>query len=305
MSAGMVIKATGTAFRADRACSDRGILFVGLLMLAVTTAAHAGDGRLLATGGATEVEGSAGGGLVPWAVLAGYGTRDEVGGTAFRTQVQLPDYRLDTWGGAFTIHNRVEFSLARQRFDLGTLGKAIGMPGAALKQNVLGAKVRLFGDLVYGDAPQVSVGVQYKHDLGFAIPRLAGARHASGTDVYLSATRLTLAGLGGYDLLWNVTLRSSNANQFGLLGFGGDRGNRKLLAEGSLAMLFNPEWAAGVEYRQKPDHLAFARENAAADAFVAWFPDKHLAVIAAYADLGAIAGLDHQHGAYLSVQGSF
>lgn len=301
----MCIDATGLASRPAARRSGRAAFFVGLLMLAVTIAAHAGDGRLLATGGATEVEGSAGGGLVPWAVLAGYGTRDEVGGTAFRTQLQLPDYRLDSWGAAFTFHNRVEFSLARQRFDLGTLGKAIGMPGAALKQNALGAKARLFGDLVYGSGPQVSVGVQYKHDLDFTIPRLVGARHASGTDVYLSATRLMLAGLVGYDLLWNFTLRSSNANQFGLLGFGGDRGNRQLLAEGSLAMLFNPNWAVGMEYRRKPDHLSFAREDAAADVFVGWFPDKHLAVIAACADLGSIAGFGHQRGAYLSVQGSF
>ena len=37
-------------------------------------------GRLLATGGATMIEGAAGGGLVPWAVLAGYGTREEWAG---------------------------------------------------------------------------------------------------------------------------------------------------------------------------------------------------------------------------------
>ncbi|MEP6898800.1 MAG: DUF3034 family protein [Rhodanobacter sp.] len=276
-----------------------------LLLLAFAQIAHAGDGRLIATGGVTQVEGSAGGGLVPWAVLAGYGTRDELGGTVFRTQLQLPDYRLDSYGFAFAIHNRLEFSLARQRFDLGTLGKAIGMPGAALRQNVLGAKLRLAGDLVYGDLPQISIGVQRKHDLDFTIPRLVGARHASGTDVYVSATHLELAALDGYDLLWNVTLRSSNANQFGLLGFGGDRGNRRWLAEGSLAILFNPRWAAGLEYRQKPDHLNFAREDNAADAFLAWFPSKRLALVAACVNLGSVAGLERQRGVYLSLQGSF
>ncbi|OOG56232.1 DUF3034 family protein [Rhodanobacter sp. C03] len=273
-------------------------------MLPIAQVAHAGDGRLLATGGATQVEGSAGGGLVPWAVLAGYGTRDEFGGTAYYTQLQLPDYRLDSYGAAFTIDNRVEFSVARDRFDLGTLGKAIGMPGAALRQDILGVKWRLAGDLVYGDLPQISIGAQQKHDLDFTIPQLAGARHASGTDVYIAATRLVLGGAGGYDLLWNVTLRSSNANQFGLLGFGGDRGDRHWLAEGSLAMLFNPNWAVGLEYRQKPDNLSFAREDHAADGFLAWFPNKRLALVAAYVDLGSIAGLDRQRGWYLSLQGS-
>jgi Protein of unknown function (DUF3034) len=275
------------------------------LFVVAAQVAHAGDGRLIATGGATEVEGSAGGGLVPWAVLAGYGTRDEIGGSVFRTQLQLPDYRLDAYGGAFTIDNRVEFSLARDRFDLGTLGKAIGMPGAALRQNVMGVKVRLVGDLVYGDVPQISIGVQYKHDLDFSIPKLVGARHDSGTDVYIAATHLELAALAGYDLLWNLTVRSSNANQFGLLGFGGDRGDRRWLAEGSVAMLFDPHWAAGVEYRQKPDHLSFAREDNAADVFLAWFANKHVAVVGSWVELGSIAGLARQRGAYLSLQGSF
>ncbi|OYW32390.1 MAG: hypothetical protein B7Z51_03330, partial [Methyloversatilis sp. 12-65-5] len=36
---------------------------------------HAGD-RLIATGGVTQIEGAAGGGLNPWAVIAGYGTRE-------------------------------------------------------------------------------------------------------------------------------------------------------------------------------------------------------------------------------------
>lgn len=275
------------------------------MALLLAHAAHAGDGRLIATGGATEFEGSAGGGLVPWAVLAGYGTRDETGGTVFRTQLQLPDYRLDAFGAAFTIDNRVEFSLARDRFDLGTLGKAIGMPGAALKQNVLGAKLRVAGDLVYGAMPQISIGVQAKHDLGFAIPQLVGARHDAGTDVYIAATHLQLAALAGYDLLWDVTLRNSNANQFGLLGFGGDKGDRQWLAEGSVAVLLDPHWAVGLEYRQKPDQLSFAHEGDAADGFIGWFPNKRVALVASYVQLGAIAGLANQRGLYLSLQGSF
>ena len=50
----------------------------GLLALGVAAAsslysvpASAGQGRLLATGGATQIEGAAGGGIVPWAVLSG------------------------------------------------------------------------------------------------------------------------------------------------------------------------------------------------------------------------------------------
>lgn len=45
-----------------------------LLLLLVTTMVHANGSHQLATGGGTAFEGSAGGGLVPWAVLAGYAT---------------------------------------------------------------------------------------------------------------------------------------------------------------------------------------------------------------------------------------
>lgn len=275
-----------------------------LFCLAMPALAHADDGRLLATGGASMVEGSAGGGLVPWAVLSGYATREQVGATAFVTRLHLPDYRLDAHGAAFTWHNRLELSVARDRFDLGTLGKAIGMPGAALRQNVFGAKLRLAGDAVYGPLPQISLGVQHKHNLDFAVPQLVGARRDHGTDVYLSATQVLLAGAAGYNLLWNVTLRSTDANQFGLLGFGGDRGGRRLVSEGSLALLLDPHVAVGAEYRQKPDHLSFAREDNAADLFVAWFPSKHVSLVAAYVSLGSIAGLRDQRGWYLSLQGS-
>lgn len=300
-----IARSPAECLRVTRHAPARRWMLTLLLILPVAPLAHADDGRLLATGGVTQVEGSAGGGLVPWAVLAGYGTRDEIGATAYYTQLQLPDYQLDSYGAAFTIDNRVEFSVARDDFDLGTLGKAIGMPGAALQQDIFGVKWRLAGDLVYGDIPQVSIGVQQKTDLGFTIPQLAGARHASGTDFYIAATRLMLGAVGGYDLLWNVTVRSSNANQFGLLGFGGDRGDRHWLAEGSAAIMLDPHWAVGVEYRQKPDNLSFAREDNAADGFVAWFPNKRIAVVAAYVDLGSIAGLDRQRGLYLSLQGSF
>jgi hypothetical protein len=54
------------------------------------------SGRLLATGGVSNVEGSAGGGLTPWAVITGYGTDRQVGGSAFYTVVHTKDYHLET-----------------------------------------------------------------------------------------------------------------------------------------------------------------------------------------------------------------
>ncbi len=268
--------------------------------------ARADDGRLLATGGATQVEGSAGGGIVPWAVLSGYGERGQSGGTAFYTRVDSGDYALDAAGVAYAVGNRVEFSLARQRFDLGALRDQLDLPMTALWQDIVGIKVRLAGDLVYTPWPQFALGVQHKRVRDFDLPSAVGAKRDDGTDVYLAASKLFLAGAGGRNLLVSVALRSSSANQLGLLGFGGDRRDgRSLLWEASAAVLINPRWAVGIEYRQKPDNLGFAREDHWRDAFVAWFPNKHIAIVGAWADLGSIATLDGQRAGYLSVQASF
>ncbi|TDK28441.1 DUF3034 family protein [Luteimonas aestuarii] len=279
-------------------------LVAGLPWLA--TPAFAGQGRLLATGGATQVEGAAGGGIVPWAVLAGYGTEDEFGGAAFHTRVDTGDYALAAYGAAFTLYNRLELSVARQSFDLGELQRQLALPWDSLDQDIHGAKLRIAGDLVYTHMPQVSVGMQRKRLRDGTLPLALGAHDDAGTDVYVSATKLFLDAAGGYQLLLNGTLRSTRANQGGLLGFGGDRkAGRSVVFEGSAAVLPSPRLALGVEYRQKPDNLGFAREDDWYDVFVAWFPNKHVAVVGAWAELGSIATLDRQRGAYLSLQVGF
>ncbi len=268
--------------------------------------ASAGQGRLLATGGATSLEGAAGGGITPWAVLAGYGERGEWGGDVFATRVETGDYRLEVAGAAVAYGNRLELSFARQRFDLGTLARDLSLPENSLRQDIFGAKWRLFGDLVYDRLPQVSLGVQYKRQKDFVIPSLIGAQRDEDAEAYLTASRLVLGGAFGYNLLLNGGVRYSRANELGLLGFGGDRrDSRSLLKEGSVAVLFNPRWAVGVEYREKPDNLSFAGESDWADLFVGYFPSKRLALVLAYARLGEIATLRNQDGVYLSVQGSF
>lgn len=272
-------------------------------LLLAAPCAQADGGRLLATGGATQVEGAAGGGLVPWAVLAGYGTRDQNGGTAFYTRVDTGDYALDAYGAAVTFRNRLELSVARQRLDLGELQRRLALPWDALEQDIFGAKLRLAGDLVYTAIPQLSLGVQHKRLRDGRLPLAVGASDDGGTDVYLGASKLLLDAAAGHQLLLNATLRSTRANQMGLLGHGGDRkGGRSVVFEGSAAVVWNPRWAFGVEYRQKPDNLGFADEHDWMDAFVAWFPNKHVSVVAAWADLGSIAGLDGQGGPYLSLQ---
>jgi hypothetical protein len=276
------------------------------LSLFVATWAQAEDGRLLATGGATSIDGAAGGGLTPWAVITSYGEEGEWGANAFATRVWLPDYRLDVAGVAAAYDNRIEVSYARQRLDLGSLVHKLGLPEDSLSQDIFGLKVRLFGDLIYDLVPQVSLGLEYKHQRDFPIPGLVGARRDSDVEGYLAASRLFMGAAFGYNLVVNGGVRYSRANENGLLGFGGDRRDRRsLLKEGSLAVLFNPRWALGVEYREKPDNLSFAGESDWADVFVGYFPNKRVSVVLAYARLGEIATLEDQNGTYLSVQGSF
>ena len=268
--------------------------------------ASAGEGRLLATGGATSLEGAAGGGIMPWAVLAGYGERGEWGADVFATRVETGDYRLDVTGVAAAYGNRIELSYARQRFDLGTLARDLRLPDNSLSQDVLGLKLRLAGDLIYDRLPQIALGLQHKRQRDFLVPSLVGAERREDSEGYLAASRLILGGAFGYNLLLNANLRYSRANELGLLGFGGDRRDRhSWLKEGSVAVLLDQHWVVGIEYREKPDNLSFAGESDWADLFVGYFPNKNLAVVLAYARLGEIATLDNQDGVYLSVQGSF
>jgi hypothetical protein len=271
-----------------------------VVALAFAADAWAGD-RLIATGGAQMIEGAGGGGIVPWALIAGYGTRDQVGGSAFYTHVDVKDFSLETYGAAVGLYDRVELSASSQRFDAGSV-----VPGLTLKTNTLGAKVRVFGDTVYEQDspwPQIAVGLQYKKNTDMAIPTAVGAQKGSDTDFYVSATKVWLAGFGGRNALLNVTLRETRANQFGLLGFGGDKKNsRSLQPEVSGVVLLRDNLALGAEYRAKPDNLGAFKEEDASDVFLAWFVNRNLAITAAYARLGSIAGKDKQDGAYISLQ---
>lgn len=110
---------------------------------------HAADhsGRLLLTGGVSTVEGAAGGGLTPWALIGGHGTRDQIGGGGYFTYVNTPDFNLRSFGGQIAIRDRLELSVARQNFHLEKVGGALGL-GFTINQTVLGAKLRLVGDAV-------------------------------------------------------------------------------------------------------------------------------------------------------------
>lgn len=262
-------------------------------------------GKLLLTNGVSTVEGAAGGGLTPWAVIAGNATKDGIGGQASATIAALPDYDFNSLSAAIGGWNRIEVSFARQVFDTNRVGGILGL-GNDFKfdQNIVGAKVRIAGDIVYGAPwmPAIALGVQHKDSLDDAVVRAVGAKHSAGTDYYASATKLFL----DWSLLANVTVRATKANQNGLLGHGGALGDtHRLQVEGALAYQLSRRMVVGAEYRSKPSNLAIAREDDWADAFVAYGLNRHVTATVAYTDLGSVATFDRQRGVLFQLQGSF
>ena len=219
------------------------------------------SGKLVLTGGVSQIEGSAGGGLTPWAVIGGQGTRDQFGGSAFYTRVNTGAYHLDDYGVLFAYKDRVEFSLSEQRFNTENVGALLGLgQGFTFKQQVIGVKVRVAGEAVLDSdnaMPQISVGIQHKRNNQSGVLAFIGAKDDQGTDFYVSATKLFLA----ESFLLNGTLRMTRANQIGILGFGGDKNNSyQPQLEASAAWLLNRKLAIGAEYRSKLDagNLALA-----------------------------------------------
>ena len=288
------------------------------------SAAQADTGKLLLTGGVSTIEGTAGGGLTPWAVIGSNATEGETGASAYLTKAGTRDYGLNSYGAAIGIDDRYELSLAQQDLDTRGTGTALGLPGLHLKQTIVGAKLRVLGDAVLDSdtlTPQVAIGVQFKQlgstGLDATLDALGAKRH--GTDFYVSATKLLL----GQSVLLNGTLRATKANQNGLLGYGatlgGDESGYRLQPEVSAAYLLSKNIAVGAEYRFMRNRLENAGRAAGLgnglrasdwkDVFIAWAPSKNFSLTLAWVDLGVIVpattGSRRQTGYYLSAQAAF
>lgn len=291
---------------------------------AFCTGAKADTGKLLLTGGVSSIDGAAGGGLTPWAVIGSNATEGEIGGSAFISNAGTKDYGLTVYGAAIGIDDRFELSVAEQNFDTRSTGTALGLPGLRLKQTILGAKLRVAGDAILDSdslMPQIAVGMQHKRlgSTGLDATLSALGANRSGTDFYVSATKLFLA----QSLLVNGTLRATKANQNGLLGYGAKLGGNEdrysLQPEFSVGYLVTKNIVVGAEYRFMRNKLATAgaaagrgnglRSEDWKDIFIAWAPSKNLSVTLAYVDLGVIVPATtasrKQTGYYLSAQVAF
>ena len=277
----------------------------------------ADEGKLPLTAGFSDLEGAGGGGLVPMAFITGYGSNTSWGGNAHFTNIQLRDIHLYTYGVAAGALDRFEVSYTRQQLDF-TSGP---LDGLGVKQDVFGLKIKLLGDAIYGQdtwLPQLALGAQYKHNdgikhaesvglAGLINPVQLGAQSEHATDIYLAATKVFL----GQSQLVNAVVRETKANQFGVLGFGGDRHRGySTKPEGTVAYLLTRKLAIGGEIRTGPHNLTVDDQTNAWTIFAAWAPTRNLSLVAAYLNIGSVlapvTGVSrHQDGPYLSVQAGF
>ena len=272
----------------------------------------------------SSVDGAAGGGLTPWAVIGSNATDDEIGASAFVSNLGTKDYGLNVFGATLGFKDRYELSIASQDLDTRGTGTALGLPGLHLKQTILGAKVRVAGDAILDSdtlMPQIAVGLQYKTlaSTGLDATLTALGAKRSGVDVYVSATKLFL----GSGVLVNGTLRATKANQNGLLGYGatlgGNENRYSLQPELSIGYLLSKNVVVGAEYRFMRNKLEKAgaaaglgnglRSEDWKDIFIAWAPTKNVSLTLAYVDLGVVVPATtasrKQKGVYVSAQLAF
>jgi hypothetical protein len=229
--------------------------------------------------------------------------RGGVGLSAHATAIELPDFGWRSYGVLLGLGDRMEVSIARADFDTRDVGALLGIgQGYTFNLDTFGAKLRVAGDVVYGETwlPQIAIGIEHKRSRDGALARALGAAQGSGTDYTLSATKLFLA----QSLLVNATIRYTKANELGLLGFGSAEAGYRLQFEGSVGYQLSRRAVVGAEYRSKPDNLGLGDDDWM-DIFATYALTDHLTLTAAYVDLGSIATFANQRGGFLSAQVAF
>jgi Protein of unknown function (DUF3034) len=275
------------------------------------------EGKFLLTAGFNDLEGSGGGGLVPLAFISGYGSSDSWGANAHFTDIQLKDFQLRAYGVTVGALDRVEVSYTRHEFDV----TGTALDGLGVSQDIVGVKVKLLGNAVYAQdswLPQLAVGAEFHKNegiddaaavglAGVVSPKQLGATSDHGTDYYIAVTKVFLS----EGLVVNAVLRATKANEFGLLGFGGDLKNAySYKPEGTIAYLLTRQLAVGSEVRTRPHNLSVDDETTAYTVFLGWTPTKNISLVAAYLNIGGVLGPAtgvnrHQDGLYLSIQAGF
>jgi len=257
----------------------------------------------------TDVDGQAGGGLVPWALLTS-------GPTVAISHLNTQNLGVNIVAANTSFANRVEVSYAHSMLDV--TGSGLGSNNIDAVDN-LGLKVKL-NDM--GDSmPQFALGMVYKKASGNLVDNVltpALGINSSSTDVYAVASKIV--NVGGKNVLLNGVLRATKANQMGLLGFGGGstagaKTGYSIEPELSVEMFAADNVVFGAEYRAQPSNSVAGTEgvlhqNSAYDLNVVYVANKNLALTAAYVGLGQVApgvvnSSNNQNGMFLQAQVNF
>ena len=253
----------------------------------------------------TNIDGQAGGGLVPWALLSS-------GPTVAITNLNTPNLNINSLAVNTSFSNMVEVSYARNMLNVS--GSALGANNTDSVDN-LGLKVKL-NDM--GSMPQFAVGLVYKSASGPLADLLKTAYgiKKSSTDVYAAASKIVT--IGGKNVLLNGVLRASKANQLGLLGFGGGntpgyKTGYSIKPELSAELFASSNVIFGAEYRAQPDNGTGANtllhQNAAYDFNVVYVASKNFTLTAAYVSLVQVAPAvingNKQNGLFVQAQVNF
>jgi Protein of unknown function (DUF3034). len=262
------------------------------------------------------LEGAGGGGVNPWALIAN-GGKNVVTPAVFGTYVTTRNYNLYSAGVNFSILNKAEIYYDHQYLGLpGSLSAALATN--SIEQNIIGAKFQAYGGS--GLIPAIAVGINY-HMTNKYVPKILGVHH-NGADFYVAATGIYP--VAGSNLLLDADLYVTKSNYMGLLGQGGPKQNSYHVEGGaSIGYFLAKDVVLGAELRTfptnnlTPDNGALGagnsfKQSAWYDGYIAYMPNPHLSVVAAFVDLGNMVDAPHiksynanQNGFYLNLNGSF
>lgn len=281
------------------------------------------------------LEGAGGGGLNPWAMIANGGKAFTP--AVFGTYVTTNHYNLYSVGANASISKYAEIYVSHQYLGLpesltSTLNlgasPAVGILPANvanrnnIEQSIVGAKFQVYPG--HGAIPMLAVGFNY-HSANSAIPNALTAK-ASGADYYVAATGIYP--FAGSNLLLDGDVYVTRSNYLGLLGQGGSgHGGYTVQGGVSVGYFVAKDVAVGAEWRSFPtNNLEAAQsyliskglagtdlhQSSWYDGWVAYMPNPHLSVVAAFVSLGNMVNIpatgsinSNQDGFYLNLNTTF
>jgi len=271
------------------------------------------------------IEGVGGALVVPMAYLVNPGPEGTVFGKPAVSVTHLSlcsGKNLQVFAVTETFLRRIEIGYALNRFDLGSLPNAIkhltGGAARIRRQEVYLHHFNVRGLVIEENSwnlplPAVVVGMQAKVNGGIAgmddstggLLTSIGYERRNGIDFTIHASKTIPEILFGRPLILTFGVRSSNASNIGLTGFGDEC---QVTVECDVATLITDNFALGYEFRQKNNPYDEAPgilgdEDDWHAIRVAYIVDDHFVIAGGWAYLGPVGnGIDSAWGIQLKYE---